>query len=589
MNKKVTRRDFLTLSAQNAGAVIVSSGIVACGSKVLAVSEPAEFVHGIASGDPTAEAIIIWTRVTPERIGQVKVSWQMANNKNFKHIVQSGSVWTDAKQDYTVKIDVQNLNPDTTYYYRFITGDKISPIGKTKTLPLGDVSSVKLAVFSCSNYPAGYFHVYDLATAEKDLDAVLHLGDYIYEYGHNGYASEQAEALNRVASPQHELLSLTDYRTRYAQYRQDNSLQSLHAQVPFICVWDDHEIANDSWRHGAQNHGLDEGNFNSRRIAAMQAYFEWLPIREQSVDDNHRVFRQFRFGELVNLLMLDTRHYGRDQQLKLSDYVDTASGSYDDKAFRLATGSDQRTMLGLAQRLWLQDHLLTSTAKWQVLGQQVIMGNMELPVAIATRQLSIAEFAELATLAQIAARAQNNDPTLTNDELDYLSQNQHKLTPKILNLLSQANVPYNLDAWDGYAYERELIYATAKSNNTNLVVLAGDTHNAWANTLSDAQGDIVGLEFATASVSSPGIERALSIKPQDYQATEEMVIKLIQGVKYTNLGDRGFMTVTFTKDEVQAQWFFVNSVVSKDYHPLQNREAKAVASTDNLADLKITN
>ncbi|MCU8105816.1 alkaline phosphatase D family protein [Shewanella sp. SM101] len=565
MNRTVTRRDFLAMSAKGVGVAVISYGLMGCSDSNDDNSVPAQFLHGIASGDPAVDAVILWTRVTPESEGDVKVSWQVASDAAFAQLVTTGETVTNASRDYTVKIDARGLRAGQTYFYRFMTGDKTSVVGKTRTLPEGDVSSVKLAVMSCANFPAGYFNVYELAAAQDDLDAVVHLGDYIYEYARGGYASEHAAELGREVLPANELLTLSDYRTRHGQYHTDASLQKLHAKVPFITVWDDHEVANDTWRDSAENHNEGEGDFAVRKEAALQAYFEWLPIRPWREGNHEEIYRSFSYGNLVDLHMLDTRVLARDKQLDYADYMDPTTGSFAGERFLADVTSTTRTMLGLTQLLWLQGTLLQSTGKWQVLGQQVLMGKMSLPAAIATQQMSIPQFAMLGALAKLAARAAANDPTLTAQELQYLQANQALLTPEVIGLLQLPAIPYNLDAWDGYAYEREVILGTAKSKNLNLVVIAGDTHNAWANELKDVQGDTVGVEFATSSVSSPGLEYYLNLPAEQIPATEAAIVELVPDLKYANLKDRGFMTLTFTADEVRSDWHYVDTILSKDF------------------------
>ncbi|VEE61422.1 Phospholipase D precursor [Shewanella putrefaciens] len=576
MKRTVTRRDFLAMSAKGIGAAVISYGLMGCSDSDDDKSVPAQFLHGVASGDPAQDAVILWTRVTPDSAGDVKVSWQVASDAAFSQLVTTGEMATNANRDYTVKIDARGLRAGQTYFYRFMTGGKTSEVGKTRTLPEGDVSSVKLAVMSCANFPAGYFNVYELAAAQDDLDAVVHLGDYIYEYARGGYASEHAAELGREVLPANELLTLSDYRTRYAQYHTDASLQKLHAKVPFITVWDDHEVANDTWRDGAENHNEGEGDFAVRKEAALQAYFEWLPIRPWREGNHEEIYRSFSYGNLVDLHMLDTRVLARDKQLDYADYMDASTGAFDGERFRADVTSTSRTMLGLTQLLWLQGTLLQATGTWQVLGQQILMGKMSLPAAIATQQMSIPQYAMLGALAKLAARAAANDPTLTAAELQYLQANQALLTPEVIALLQLPSIPYNLDAWDGYAYEREVILGTAKSKNHNLVVIAGDTHNAWANELKDVNGDTVGVEFATSSVSSPGLEYYLNLPAEQIPATEAAIVELVPDLKYTNLKDRGFMTLTFTKEAVRSDWHYVSTILAKEFEESSSRSYSAM-------------
>ncbi|RPA64433.1 alkaline phosphatase [Shewanella frigidimarina] len=584
MKRFVTRRDFLAMSAKGAGAVVVSYGLMGCSSDDDDVVS-GQFLQGIASGDPAADAVILWTRVTPDVEGDITVSWEVAIDSNFSQVVTNGQTITNQNRDYTVKVDAVGLEAGQQYFYRFKAGETVSEMGQTRTLPQGSVASVKLAVMSCANFPAGYFNVYEMAAQQNDLDAVVHLGDYLYEYARGEYASEHAVELGREVLPAGELFLLDDYRTRYSQYRSDASLQKLHAKVPFITVWDDHEVANDTWKDGAENHNDGEGDFDQRKQAALQAYFEWLPIRPWSEGNHEEIYRSFNYGNLVDLHMLDTRVLARDKQLEYSQYIDATTGAFNSATFLTDVTDTNRTLLGQTQLLWLQQTLLQSTAKWQVLGQQVLMGKMLMPAAIATQQMSIPQFAELAGLAQLAGRAQAGDPTLTAEELAYLQANQAKLTPEVIALLQLPAIPYNLDAWDGYAYEREVILATAKSLQHNLVVIAGDTHNAWANDLTDSGGDIVGIEFATSSVSSPGLEYYLGLSDAEMPATEAAIVGLIADLKYANLKDRGYLLLTFTENEVRSDWQYVDTILDKTFVQL---DARGYSATSTAGSPKVT-
>lgn len=578
---KLTRRDFLKASAAGFGAAVLSTSLIGCSSDTrepLPLPYRVQFLHGVASGDPATDAIILWTRVSADA-ATVPVSWQLAQDKDFKQIVRSGDTSTSAQSDYTVKIDVRDLNAGTEYYFRFRAGTVTSAVGRAKTLPAAGVNAVKLAVFSCSNYPAGYFHVYAKAAEITNLDAVIHLGDYIYEYGADGYASENAAALGRQSQPATEILSLADYRTRYSQYRTDSALQQLHAAAPFIAVWDDHEITNDTWRDGAENHQPDEGDFTQRKQAALKAYFEWMPIRPAAANDELTIYRQFEFGDLVNLMMLDTRVIGRDEQLSYASYTDPVSGQLDSARFSADLMQANRTLLGNEQLQWLLDKLSQSEARWQLLGQQVLMGRMLLPAAIATQQLSINDFAELAALAQLAARAQAGDPSLSAEQLAYLQANQHRLTPQVLTLLQLPPIPYNLDAWDGYPAEREQILLQVKALNKKLIVLAGDTHNAWANHLDAADGSPVAVELATSSVTSPGLEQYIGLADRAAAAaTEAGLVQLVAGLQYINAYDRGFMLLNINRDSVRCDWLFVDSIVTPAANLLPERQQTATVS-----------
>ncbi len=576
-----TRRDFLRASALALGGVVVSTGLQGCLSSSSSSSDPAvqrqlAFEHGIASGDPLADRIMIWTRVTPKdgSTADVEVSWEVASDAAFTNLLHSGAASTGAARDYTLKVDVHNLTPGQAYFYRFKAADQVSAAGRMKTLPSAGIEQVRFAVLSCSNFPAGHFHAYAQAAQESELDAVLHLGDYIYEYGTGGYATEDAAALGRSLPTDNngELFKLTDYRKRYALYRTDTDLQALHAAAPFIAVWDDHEVANDTWTDGAENHNEGEGDFNERKLAALQAYFEWLPLRPASEDDELTIYRSFDFGDLVSLHMLDTRIIGRDEQLNYTNYYTPAG--FDAAAFAADVSSSTRTLLGQAQMNWLQSQIAVSSSTWQVLGQQVLMGRMMLPAEMLTA-LSNPAGSDLATslteLVTLKLRAQAGDPTLTPAEVARV----------------ETVIPYNLDAWDGYAYEREVIFGLARKLDKNLVVLAGDTHNAWANNLSTLAGDPVGVEFATAGVTSPGLESYLGLPAAAIPSAEQAITTLVDDLQYLNASQRGYLLVTFTPEEARADWRFVSTVKARDY-VIDSSRSKTLRSLPGTANRTLT-
>jgi len=555
-----SRRNFIRLIAAGGAATWGSLSLSGC------FFGDSDFLHGVASGDPQSDRVILWTRVTLspealanvaaaeaearrnprlaaelERLKRIPLRWEMALDAGFRRKVRSGVTFAAPERDYTVKVDADGLQPGTTYYFRFSGRNLHSPTGRTRTLPpllTGAAREVKLAVFSCSNYPAGFFNAYADAAQIDALDAAVHLGDYIYEYDRRGYASALAAQLDRLSEPDAELVTLAHYRTRHAQYRSDPDLQALTSKVPLIAVWDDHEVANNAWRDGAENHQAGEGDWAARRAAAIRAYYEWMPIREVQPGRPERIFRSFDFGTLLSLHMLDTRLAGRDQQLDYASFLTPAG--LNAAAFAAAVGNPARQLLGAEQTAWLRNQMARSSATWQVLGQQVLMGRMNVPAPILFQQISVSGYAALAQKALTAPQT---------------------LTPQELAVLQAPSIPYNLDAWDGYAAQRETVLSTARELNKNLVVLAGDTHNAWANDLSDAQGRTVGVEFATASVSSPGFE---AIFPAENPvAFARGVEALIGPLVYADTSRRGFLLITATAAECRADWRFVSTVLSK--------------------------
>ncbi|HGF5001656.1 TPA: alkaline phosphatase [Vibrio parahaemolyticus] len=537
----LSRRDFMKVVSSTA----VATGLIGCGSddnESVAVS----FEHGVASGDPTQTQVIIWTRVTTAA-SYVDVSWQVASDMEFSNVVQSGVFTTDTGRDFTVKVDVQNLNANSQYYYRFIVGEMMSEVGQTQTLPEDGVEKASMAVVSCANYPAGYFHVYREILNQHEqspFDVVLHLGDYIYEYGAGGYASEDAAALGREPSKGTECITLDDYRKRYAQYRQDADLQALHAKLPMIAVWDDHELANDTWKNGAENHQDDEGSFIDRRAAAAAAWTEWLPVRENTFS-NMLIYRQFSFGNLVNLMMLDTRLVGRDKPL---DYFSLSAPTMEAIGGLVAQSrSADRELLGTEQLAWLMNEFNTHDAKWNVLGQQVLMSRMELPSSVMTAMFQLFTSTEEKKTEALLAVNTAITGYLADPSADPIS------------------LPYNLDAWDGYYVEREKVYQLAKASSGNFVCLAGDTHNAWASELKDVSNNPIGVEFATSSVSSPGLEEYLALDPVAIAQMEYTLPHLVSELQWADIKQRGFMQVTFTADAAKSTWYLVSTIKDKKY------------------------
>ncbi|MDL1990372.1 alkaline phosphatase D family protein [Vibrio parahaemolyticus] len=537
----LSRRDFMKVVSSTA----VATGLIGCGSddnESVAVS----FEHGVASGDPTQTQVIIWTRVTTAA-SYVDVSWQVASDMEFSNVVQSGVFTTDTGRDFTVKVDVQNLNANSQYYYRFMVGEMMSEVGQTQTLPEDGVEKASMAVVSCANYPAGYFHVYREILNQHEqspFDVVLHLGDYIYEYGAGGYASEDAAALGREPSKGAECITLDDYRKRYAQYRQDADLQALHAKLPMIAVWDDHELANDTWKNGAENHQDDEGSFIDRRAAAAAAWTEWLPVRENTFS-NMLIYRQFSFGSLVNLMMLDTRLVGRDKPL---DYFSLSAPTMEAiGGLVVQSRSADRELLGTEQLAWLMNEFNTHDAKWNVLGQQVLMSRMELPSSVMTAMFQLFTSTEEKKTEALLAVNTAITGYLADPSADPIS------------------LPYNLDAWDGYYVEREKVYQLAKASSGNFVCLAGDTHNAWASELKDVSNNPIGVEFATSSVSSPGLEEYLALDPVAIAQMEYTLPHLVSELQWADIKQRGFMRVTFTADAAQSTWYLVSTIKDKKY------------------------
>jgi alkaline phosphatase D len=547
------RRSFIIRVASASAAVAAGGLLSACGGGDDDAAPPARFDFGVASGDPLADRVVLWTHAAPANSqSAVSLTWEVARDAGFTQVVSSGQVQATAAAGFTAKVDATGLGAGQSYYYRFREGSNNSPVGRTRTLPASGVGSVKMAVFSCANYPAGFFHAYSEAV-NQGAEYAVHLGDYIYEYPANGYASQDAAALGRVSSPANECLTLADYRARYAQYRSDPDLKRLHASLPLIAVWDDHEIANDAYVTGAENHTEGaEGAFADRVAAALKVWHEWMPIRTPDMTDLRHIYRSFDFGSLLSLHMLETRLLGRDKGIGLPDLVNPAT-----QAAALASlSSSSRQMMGTTQQTWLQQQMAASSATWQVLGQQVLMARMAFPVSILR-----------------ALDPSNTDPVAQaaglQDITNYITAKNTPAglrTPTQVALLDPAINPqlgYNLDAWDGYPVAREVLLGTANTLGKRLVALAGDTHNAWHSDLTLIGGTKVGEEFATPGVSSPGLEEYLSAIPPVQAAG--IFTGVIDTLNYADTARRGFLLMTFTPTAATGDWYFVNTVKSSSY------------------------
>lgn len=489
--------------------------------------ESSVFRHGIASGDPTNDSIILWTRVSVDAPRTVEVRWQLAEDPEMTQIVSSGHTATDASKDYTVKVDATGAPAGKTLFYQFQALGTLSAVGRTRTLPIGRVEIAKFAVVSCSNHPNGFFNVYREIAARSDLDAVLHLGDYIYEYGATGYAAEDAEALGRIPLPAYELHSLRDYRQRHAQYKSDCDSQAMLASLPLIAVWDDHELANDGWHGGAEGHSQEEGSWAMRRDAAIQAYFEWMPIRGKPRGKKTRIFREFRYGSLASLIMLDTRFRGRDPQPYIGDEVTQES-------IDAALADPKRRMLGRSQERWLRKRLKRAAdSKWQVLGQQVLVSQMISP---------------------------DLEPLVDPDKPGVISK--ERLQGIIER--SKKNPPSVLDTWDGYPVAREDLYADLGKYAINPVLLSGDLHTNLAAELIPENGQKpVAVEFMTGPVSSPVMSDVLPERKPN--ALRDGVLEQNPWLKYLDTRHCGWLCVTLTQDECVGEWYLLDTVKSRDF------------------------
>jgi alkaline phosphatase D len=541
------------------------------------------FHHGVASGDPLTGSVIIWTRATPAVAGApvVSVDWSLAEDPAFGRVVASGRAQTGPARDYTVKVDVGGLKPGRDYWYRFAAGEVKSPTGRTRTLPSGPVSKVVLAFVTCSLYPNGLFNAYDHIAQSEQLDAVIELGDYIYEYGAEAhdYGMDNGRKLGRIPEPSHDLVTLDDYRTRYAQYRRDPDLQAAHARAPWICVWDDHEVANDTWKGGAENHhDKTEGAFEDRKAAALRAWYEWIPVRDPVPGRAFEAInRNFDFGNLLSLTMLESRLTARSYQLEYERPGDIPFVLYDvsdPKARRrvsdpailakvkaeaaaagappapYAYGPDvdaieafisnpDRQMLGAAQEAWLAQTLKASVASgkpWQVIGNEVIMARARAPdiEAMIGREKTQAI---LATMPEAI----------------------RPLAQQFIASMSYGQ-PFDLDGWDGYPAARARFDAILKGlGGGNPIVLSGDSHAFWLNALRDLNGGpTLAVEFGVSAITSPSIGDSAGFQLGDVFVAQKGEVKFCDQLA------KGYVRLTLTPETATGEMVAV-PILAKPY------------------------
>jgi len=490
-----------------------ASTLWACGGKsqkrTLAAAPPSpRFAHGVASGDPLSDRVIVWTRVTPNvsdsaavgpgqtwKDGSLPVHWAVARDPAMKALVATGETEAAPARDFTVKVDVDGLEAGTTYYYQFTCQAARSVVGRTKTLPVGRLDRLRLAFCSCSSLPWGFFHAYAELAKRADLDAVLHLGDYIYEHGNAVYGD--GTDIGRIPRPDRELITLADYRTRYGQYRSDPDLQAMHQQHPVIAVWDDHELANDTWKDGAENHDPSEGDWPTRRTAAVRAYFEWLPIRETSSPEAPVIYRGFRFGDLAHLSMLDTRVVGRDRQLPPD---------------ALGLVAEERSLLGTDQETWIERELAEAKAggvAWNVIGQQVLFAP--------------------------ARRADGS--------------------------------AMSVEKWDGYpAARRRLLDFIADRSIDDVVILSGDFHSSWALDVprdpysTDGYDRTTGKGSLAVELLTPGISAPGSHDRQKAIDTAAELLEHNPHLRWVDFISQGYAVLDLDRQRAQCDWFFVSDV-----------------------------
>ncbi|MES2072300.1 MAG: alkaline phosphatase D family protein [Pseudomonadota bacterium] len=548
--ENLSRRGFV-VKMSSVAAVLASGGVLtACGGSDVALNgEQAAFNYGIASGDPLADRVILWTHAKTSTEATVDLTWQMAADASFSSVLFSGKATASKDSGFTAKVDATGLSANTEYYYRFLApNNSVSAVGRTRTLPVGTVAEVKLAVFSCSDYPAGYFNAYDAAIS-SGAQFSLHLGDYIYEYKDGVYPPAASAVAGRISAPANEVVTLADYRARHALHKADPYVKALHARMPMIAIWDDHEFANNAYMDGAENHDpVSQGPWAARKAAASQVYHEWMPIRSPDTANLLKIYRSFDFGNLLSLHMLDTRIIGREHQPDRK--LDAQGRDIADPAFLPYAFDKNKQLLGVTQQAWLDMQMTASKATWQILGNQTVMGRVQIPVSVLSTNLSAASVTDYLTAKATPVAVQ------TQAQKDLLDPSKN---PKI---------SYNFDNWEGYPNARDAVFASAaklKTAGKKFLVLSGDSHNAWFNKLTLPDGSQVGAEFAGMSVTSSGFEGVFPpavVSPATLAGT---IKALVDDISYIDTSRRGYMLITVTPAQARGDYVYVSSVTSSSY------------------------
>lgn len=487
------------------------------------------FTHGVASGEPGANSVLLWTRYAAA--SDARLTAEVAETPDFAKIVAGGAVTASGERDHTAKLVVDGLQPGHWYFYRFVAPDGSKSItGRTRTLPEGPTSAFTLALFSCSNLPFGWFNAYAHAAAREDIDLVAHVGDYLYEYPVGNYPSRGQLLPGREIQPAHEIVALADYRLRYAAYRADPDLQRLHQLFPMIAQWDDHEFANDVWKGGAENHNEGEGSWADRMQVAERAHGEWMPVAETR-------WRDYQVGDLATIFLPETRVTGRDRPFEIDEVV--AGGG--DAAAKLKAFAEtdyrdpKRQLLGADQEQWLLGGLAASKkagTRWQVCAQQIVTGTLFTPP----------------------------------ESANWFGPNPAEVVRRRVassQLAAKAGLPLNMDAWDGYPAARDRLLGAAQAADADLVMLAGDSHNAWAFDLTH-DGRPAGIEAAGQSVTSPGFE-TYTQGISDGARVGALCAASPQ-LKWANTEDRGYVTVALTPEKVTTSWHLLDTI--REHRPV---------------------
>lgn len=535
---RIDRRQLIATSAFGIGGLVLPGGW----ATAQALSAARGFTHNVASGEPDRDSVLLWTRFVSDG-ASAKVAVEMSDTPAFARIVGGGEAITGPWRDWTVKITVDGLMPNRRYFYRFVAPDgSKSPVGRTKTLPSGAVPNFAIGVFSCSNLPVGAFNAYAHAAARDDIDLTMHLGDYFYEYKRGGYPADSPRW--DLVMPQTEIVSLADYRLRYQSYRADPDLQAIHNRHPMLISRDDHEAANDSWEGGAQNHQADEGDWNARRSASMQAYREWMPVDDLP-------YKTYEIGGLATLFRTETRLLARSEPSEVAPLFANMDVPAALATFKAGEWADPaKTMMGSTQESWLAHGLKTSVAArkpWQVVGVGTIVGET---------------YAPLESLGWLTPE----------------SDARAKAYVRAGVALTKAGIPFNMDNWSGYPAARARMLGAAQAARANLVMLSGDSHNAWAYDLKNG-GKRAGVEFAGHAVSSPGYESSIKTDPA---IVAKAMVNASPELKWCDTSRRGYMRLALTPTAATNEWVFMQTLATRSTATQPSHKMRVRAGTATL-------
>lgn len=535
MSNELDRRQLLV-------ALAAAGALPGCANSKPAVPVSGTFCHGVASGDPGADSIVLWTRISGVE-APVSLIWEVSAEASFETVLLRGEADTCAEADYTVKVVAGPLPAGLPLYYRFSAAGEVSPTGRTRLFKAQGEERIAIALASCSNFAFGYFNAYDAIASDPGIDLVLHTGDYIYEYGAGEWGDETGIALGRRHEPPHEIVSLADYRTRHAQYKTDAGAQAMHAAHPFVACWDDHEVTNNPWTGGAQNHqDKTEGDYAARRAAALQAYYEWMPVRDPGPGGTREAFwRSYQLGGLATLVTLESRHTGRDRQVDFAEhYASIRDKETRDGFMQDIIGDPARRMLSTDMETFFEDAMARSVARgepWRLVGNASPIARMLVPDL------------EAAGIPEALAPASERIGAGPN-----------------LFWKGKWNLPFYTDTWDGYPAARERLYAAAGAARANdLIFLTGDSHSFWENPLSDAGGRSVGLEIGTAGISSPGDFVETGWIGDGPERLNALFSAALPEVNWTEDRHQGYVRIELTASEARLEFLAVSTCLSPEY------------------------